>query len=143
MTTASIVHTSLVFVTLMEWTACAAQPSRIGAPDGSYVPRAFTVAISGTTEVVDGAVVTPPFFAAEEVKPLLGRFFIDGDYTSGPKGVAVLSHRYWVERFQSAPTVIGSVVEVDGRALIIVGVAPPAFQPDRGGSLWIPKSEAT
>jgi hypothetical protein len=126
---------------ILAWAACSGpqQPRRIGAPDGSYVPTPLTVTIKGTAEVIDGAIVTPRFFTAEDLKPLLGRFFVDGDYESGPGSVAVLSHRYWVERFQSAPGVIGSAVEIEGRSLVIVGVAPPTFQPDRGGALWIPK----
>jgi hypothetical protein len=130
-----------VLMTMVGWAACNASQElrRIGAPDGSYVPTPLTVTIRGSSEVVDGAIVTPRFFTARDLMPLVGRFFVDGDYVSGPTGVAVLSHRYWVERFQSAPNVIGSAVEVGGRSLIVVGVAPPTFQPDRGGVLWIPK----
>jgi hypothetical protein len=146
-TTRPIVQRSFVLVTLLGWAACGAAcseprpqpPRRIGAPDGSYVPTRLTVVKAGTSEEIDGAIVTPRFFTAAGLRPLLGRFFIDGDYVSGPRGVAVLSHGYWVERFQSAPSVIGSAIEIDGRSLVIVGVAPPAFQPDRGGVLWIPK----
>jgi hypothetical protein len=136
-----IVQRGVVLVVAVGWAACGGfqQPQRIGAPDGSYAPMRLTIAIDGTSEVIDGAVVTPQFFTAENLKPLLGRFFVDGDFASGPKGVAVLSHRYWVDRFQSAPGVIGSVVEIEGRSLVIIGVAPPTFLPDRGGSLWIPK----
>lgn len=39
-----------------------------------------------------------------------------------------------------APSVIGSQVLVNGTRTVSVGVAPPTFQPERAGSLWIPKS---
>jgi hypothetical protein len=127
-------------MTLAGCSACSAQqPELIGAPDGSYVPTRFTVTIKGTSEAIDGAIATQGFFTAADLKPLLGRFFIEGDYVTGRQGVAVLSHRYWVDRFQSAPSTIGSAVEIEGRPTVIVGVAPPGFQPDRGGALWIAK----
>ena len=140
-TTKLIVQQCFVLVAIAGWASCGPrQPQRVGAPDDTYIPARLTVRINGASEVIDGAMVTPRFFTAENIKPLLGRFFLDGDFAPGQHGVAVLSHAYWVERFQSAPTVIGSVVDIEGRSLVIVGVVPSTFQPDRAGSVWIPKS---
>ena len=119
---------------------CAA-PRKVGAPKDSYTPASFKVSSGGVEETIQGSAVSAPFFAAEQVKPLLGRFFIaDAEYAPSPHEVAVLNHRYWVERFQSAPAVIGSKIVVDGRSRVIVGVAPPTFDPEGAGMIWIPKT---
>jgi hypothetical protein len=117
---------------------CNVERPRIGAPEGSFTPAKFSVKVGEVTETVDGAVVTAQFLSAGNVI-LLGRGFVEPDNAAGAQGVAVLSHRYWTERFQSAPTVIGTKIVVDGRPRLIVGVAQPAFDPDRAGLLWIPK----
>jgi hypothetical protein len=110
-----------------------------GAPADSYTPTRFTVVIEGSQGVIDGAAVTERFFETEGVRPLLGRFFAEPDYSSDSQGTAVLSHTFWVERLGSAPGVIGSTISVDGRRRVIIGIGPPTFRPDRGGSVWIPK----
>ena len=87
-------------------------------------------------ESVPGAAVTAQFFAAENVRPQLGRAFIGSEPGAA---VAILNHRYWVERFHSAPSVVGMTIVVDGRTRTIVGVTPEAFQPEGAGMIWIPK----
>jgi MacB-like periplasmic core domain len=115
------------------------QPRTLGAPQGSYTPGTFTVKIAETEAAVAGAAVTTEFFTAEGVRPLLGRSFVEPDFAKERAAVAILNHRYWVEQFQSSPAVIGSKIVVDGRPHVIVGVAPPAFQPEGAGLIWIPK----
>jgi putative ABC transport system permease protein len=83
--------------------------------------------------------VTAQFFAAEDVRPQLGRNFIDPEFAGQGTGVTMLSHRYWGDRFASDPGVIGRRIDVNGGPRTIVGVAPPTFQPENAGSLWIPK----
>src|SRR5262245_16004094 len=104
---------------------CTPPPPKLGAPQDSYTPATFKVKIADSDEAVAGAAVTARFFSAEGVRPMLGRSLVEPDFAKGSPGVAVLHHRYWVERFQSSPTVIGSNIVVDGRPHVIVGVAPP------------------
>ena len=118
--------------------AGCAEP-KLGAPAGSYTAATFKLKVANADDIVDGAAVTPQFFAAEGVRPLLGRFFTAEDSPPGGYGAAVLSHRYWTEQLRSDPAAIGASLVVDGRQHVIVGVAPPAFQPEGAGLIWIPK----
>ena len=124
---------------LLSLSGCMPPPTQ-GAPAGSYTPATFTVKLADAEEKVPGAAVTAPFFAAEGVRPLLGRGFIDAEFAGQGTGVAILSHRYWVDRFSSDPAVIGKSIVVDGRPRTIVGITPPTFAPENGGLLWIPKT---
>jgi hypothetical protein len=126
-------------VVVLTLTACMPPPKQ-GAPAGSYAPATFKVKLADAEETVPGAAVTAQFFAAEGVRPLLGRSFIDPEFAGQGTGVAILSHRYWVDRFASDPGVIGKSILVEGRPRTVVGVTPPTFAPENGGLLWIPKA---
>jgi hypothetical protein len=103
----------------------------------SYVPTQFSVEIDGGAETVEGAVVTRDFFGG--VRAFLGRFLVHEEFASEATAVVVISHRYWVERFKSDPSTIGRQIRISGRNMTIVGVAPPQFEPDPPGALWVPK----
>ena len=92
----------------------------------------------GITGIVGGPGATPErvilggfsanFLPLLGVKPLLGRGFQpEEDEIGGPKTV-ILSHRYWVRRFNADPAVIGKSVEIDDVARTIVGVLPSTFR---------------
>lgn len=109
-------------------------------PENSYTSAPFTIGIQGASEKTEGALVTPAFFTGVPVRPFVGRFFTDQEYSRDKSAVAVLSHRYWTERFQTNPAVVGSVVELNGQRVTIIGIAPPQFRPERAGNVWVPKT---
>jgi MacB-like periplasmic core domain len=128
-------RTAFVALAVLALTACM-PPPKFGAPQGSYAPATYKVKVAESEETVAGAAVTAQFFTT--AKPQLGRVITGSEFLGGGAGVAVLSQRYWVERFQSSPTAIGQQIAVDGRARTIVGVMPEAFQPEGAGLIWIP-----
>jgi predicted permease len=80
-------------------------------------------------------IVSGNYFAMLGVTPAAGRSFAGGE------SAVVISHGYWERRFGLAPDVLGRTVEMNGRALTIVGVAPRRFTGDAVGQpvdLWIP-----
>jgi hypothetical protein len=91
---------------------------------------------------VQGAAVTQAFFAAANVRPYLGRFFIDQDGGSPATPVVVLSHELWVERFGSSATIIGQVITLDGQPATVVGIAPRGFAIPTGARLWMPRAKS-
>jgi hypothetical protein len=135
-------HCLLVIATASLATACwvSVEQSIVHPPDDTYTPARLTIGVQGKSEDLDGALVTPRFFVAVPVQAYLGRFFRDEEYSREKSAVAVISHRYWTERFESNPAVVGSVLELNGRRVTVIGVAPPNFLPERGGSVWVPKT---
>ena len=89
---------------------------------------------------VEAAVVTPGFFAAAGIQPLLGRFVVGADEGTSASAVAVLSHDLWAERFGSSPGIIGQHIELDQRKFTVVGVAPRGFQFPGATLLWTSKT---
>jgi predicted permease len=83
----------------------------------------------GQVERAYGLLVSGNYFPALGLRPALGRFFL-ADEVARPGGdpVAVISHEYWQSRFAGVPDAVGRTVRVNGRDLMIVGVAPRGFQ---------------
>jgi hypothetical protein len=72
------------------------------------------------------------------VSPLLGRDFTDDDEADGAQPVAILSHRFWTQRYGANASVIGSTVQINGAPTVIIGVMPERFEFPSETSLWMP-----
>ncbi len=77
--------------------------------------------------VLHTAAVQPGLAAFAGQRPLIGRYFENGDVESHAQ-VAVLSEALWRSRYGSADSVLGKPVSLDGKLYTIVGVMPAAFQ---------------
>jgi predicted permease len=58
----------------------------------------------------------------------LGRLFVPEDETPDNPLVTVLSHHFWVERFQSDPQILGKQLVLKEQSYTIVGVLPASFR---------------
>ena len=86
---------------------------------------------------VRGNYLSPNTFSVLGVEPILGRPSTEEDVQPGHGEVALISYRYWQQRFGGSRGVLGTVLTVDGRARTIIGVMPPRFL-WRGGDLYLP-----
>ena len=108
-------------------------------PAGSYTIGTRQVKIGDAIVPMDGASVTPEFFRAVGVQPMLGRFFVEADQASQATAVIVLSHDLWRGRFDSSPAIIGRTLDVDGHPATVVGIAPRGFTLPGNTLVWTPK----
>jgi len=69
-------------------------------------------------------IVTQGFFETLGVPPLMGRTFTTGESSSPGAQVAVVSYALWSTRFGQDPTLVGRTIELDGRAVAVIGVMP-------------------
>ncbi len=72
------------------------------------------------------------------VQPMLGRDFEPADEVPGAPMVAILNHRFWVNRFGSRLDVVGMSVHMNGSPATIIGVMPEGFDFPTKWDLWIP-----
>ena len=92
-------------------------------------PVEASLAVGNQTERVDAELVSGNYFSMLGVKPAVGRVFSseqdDRIYNGHP--VVVLSHDYWVNRFQADPKVVGRKITVNNYPMTIVGVSAAGF----------------
>ncbi|MGH9849145.1 MAG: ABC transporter permease [Blastocatellia bacterium] len=82
----------------------------------------------GQTDVVTGQAVSGNYYAGLGVGAVLGRTITEDDDKASASPVAVLSHRYWQQRFGGNPAVIGKQVNLNHLAFTVIGVTPPGFE---------------
>lgn len=83
---------------------------------------------------------TANMFAVLGLAPQHGRFFA-ADEDRDDASVAVLSDRYWRNRFDGDPSIIGQTITIDRLPFTVIGVAPPRFGGLSVGAsrdVWIP-----
>ena len=95
---------------------------------GAYDGDSLTVTGVGEPEHVAGLDVTDGTLRILGVVPALGRLFTREDDSPGSPATVLLSYEYWRRRFDSAPSVIGRSITVDGKSRQIIGVLPQRFQ---------------
>jgi predicted permease len=83
-----------------------------------------TVTGTGDPERVGSAAVTPSYFSALGLTPVLGRTFTPD--STGPDEV-VIGYGFWQRHFGGAPTAIGQTLTIGGDPYVIVGVMPPGL----------------
>jgi predicted permease len=98
--------------------------------------------LPGRAEIIKGSVVSSNFF------DVLGRtarhgevFHSDDRDPTGVPAVIVLSHGFWHDEYQSDPSVVGSMLRINGHDFKILGVMPESFTGIRVGfqpALWVP-----
>ena len=121
-----------------------AAPERIGVAAMSRgVARVFTRAgEERETTPARLQLVSPSFFPALGVSPLLGRTLPeDPDGSEAHDAAAVLSHAYWQRRFGGSPDVVGRTLSINGTAFTIVGVGPRDFAGvwlETPVDIWVP-----
>lgn len=114
------------------------QPASIAA---ARVTNAFFPIVTGPSAdrgvlITDQVKAAPP--GGRRPLPLIGRYFVAGEFAEQGTPVAVISHALWNSRFRSDVAVIGSTVEVDGTPTFIIGVGPPGYAPPGAGDFWLP-----
>jgi hypothetical protein len=110
-------------------------------PIDSYSESVFQVRIDGNAEPLQGATVSRDFFKTAQVRPLVGRFFVDGDYRTKTYSVVVVNHELWRRRLHGAPQAIGTALTVNEQAVTVIGVAERGFAVPMRAQLWLPKIE--
>src|SRR5882724_6406378 len=102
------------------------------------------VGSSEPATVAFGQFVSGNYFKMFGVDAFAGRALSPDDDKPNASPVVVISYNQWQQRYGLDPAVIGSSVNINGRPVTIVGVAPPAFFGETLRSttpdIWLPLS---
>ena len=87
----------------------------------------FELSRNGSSEHVDGVMVSGGYFRTLGVAAAAGRLFDDADDHRGCPPVAVLSHGFWRSHFGGTPLAGGSTLTLNRQPFQVVGVSAPGF----------------
>ena len=107
----------------------------------AYRYRGNVLDQNGEPERVVSLEISPRTFQVLGSRVHLGRSFEAADEKPGQGSIALLSHGTWQRRFGGDPTVLNSVLRLDGVPHTVVGVMNPdfVFPPgDPDVELWLP-----
>ncbi|HXT86314.1 MAG TPA: ABC transporter permease, partial [Verrucomicrobiae bacterium] len=104
-----------------------------------YDSARFNLRGQNEPQAVEGARVSPNFFAVMQKPLFLGRGFAAGEDQAGANRVAVLSYELWASQFGKDRNLIGKTVQLSGASYTVVGIAAPNFHfPHPETELWVP-----
>jgi predicted permease len=79
-------------------------------------------------EPVRAGVASGNLFEVLRARPSVGRFFApDEDAAPGANPAVVLSHRFWRDRFNREPAIVGRNITLNAQPFAVVGVAAEGF----------------
>src|SRR5947209_6730287 len=81
----------------------------------------------GEPQPVTGIKVIGNFFQVLGVQPQLGRLFTMEEAGKGAQPVALLANAYWRRQFAADSNIVGKIIDLDGRAVTVIGVLPGSF----------------
>src|SRR6185436_1272153 len=92
----------------------------------------LSVNADGQADVASGQAVSGNYFSGLGVPAFIGRVLTDEDDSASAPAVAVLSQRYWQQRFGSDKSVVGKQINLNNVPFTVVGVTPPGFDGTMG-----------
>jgi putative ABC transport system permease protein len=88
--------------------------------------NAFTWTGRGDPEQLVGLHASAALLPTLGIEPVLGRNFSADEDRPGGELVALVSSRFWRERFNGDPSILGQALTLDGRPYTVIGVLPEA-----------------
>lgn len=82
---------------------------------------------SGDPQQIVVGNVTPGFLSVVGVNPIVGGGFSPDNWKQGKDDVVLLDYGFWKERLGGDPGIVGKTVELNGKPVVVVGVAPKDF----------------
>jgi predicted permease len=104
------------------------EQSKTLADIGVYDGDSLNITGVGQPEHVGGVDVTSRTLPMLGVQPVLGRLFTDRDDSQLGAPTVVLSNDYWHQKFGADRSVIGRMLNIDGKPREIIGVLPAGFR---------------
>jgi predicted permease len=109
----------------------------------STTPYGVSAVLDGQAERVSVQFVSGNFFTGLGIRAGVGRTISNNDDQLSSAGVTMISHKFWRQRFNSDPDVIGRSIRFNGMSMAIVGILPRGFRGvasygDAASDVWIP-----
>jgi putative ABC transport system permease protein len=98
----------------------------------------YSLSITGRPEEVQTRIMSPGSYNMMGVPFLLGRDFLPEEGEVGKNHVAIMTYRFWKERFGSDEHIIGKNIRLNGEQYNVVGVLKPGLTDRFEAPLFLP-----
>ncbi len=88
----------------------------------------FSLTGTGDAEQLEAQFISSDFLPLLGVKPVIGRFFSEGEDEIGASPLALVSAEFSSRKFGSGINALGKGIALDGRSYTIIGVVPTSFK---------------
>jgi len=82
---------------------------------------------TGDPERLIGVDVAQDFLELVGVQPRYGRNFAPDEGRQGDRPAVILTHRFWMRRFNGDPSIVGTAINLNGTPTAVVGILPPSL----------------
>ena len=134
---------SISFPNFRDWR----KDNRTFSAMGMARESSFNLTGTGDAEQVGAQFISSDYLQLLSVKPVIGRFFSEGEDQIGASPLVLISAEFWSRKFGSPSNVIGKGITLDGRSYTIIGVVPASFQLQvwgfRPSELYLPLGQWT
>ena len=103
-----------------------------------YREDSFNLTGTGDPERILGAFVTASYFRVLGVRPSIGRAFAEGEDRIGGANVALLSDKFWRNRFGADPKILGRTLVLNDIGYEVIGIAPPQIANPENMDVYVP-----
>src|SRR5262249_3504863 len=87
----------------------------------------LNVSVDDHAEIATAQLVSGDYYKGLGVDPIIGRTITGDDDTSAAAPVAVITYRYWKNRFGLDPRILEKPAFINGQPFAIIGVTRPGF----------------
>src|SRR4051812_41623802 len=104
-------------------------------------PQPISLGGANGAESIFGGLVTLNYFDTLGARPSAGRLFSSrDDEAADASPLVVLSHRFWIRRFNGDASIVGSRITLNGHPFTVTGIAEEGFQGTTviTADLWVP-----
>jgi predicted permease len=106
----------------------------------------INVVADNAPAIARGQLVSGNYFSVLQISAEAGRTILPQDDQDNAQPVAMISGRYWKERFDGSSSVIGKQIRINGLPFTVIGVTPEQFygiELGKGADVWLPLTAKT
>ena len=94
---------------------------------GAFTGSPLVIGTDAGTRTISATATEWNIFAVTRTPPFMGRGFTLDDQAVGAEPVMVLTHASWVAVFGGDPSILDSLVQVNGAPTRVIGIMPPGY----------------
>jgi putative ABC transport system permease protein len=123
-------------VTFLEWRAQTQVFSHLSAIASSNDLNLTSV---DRTERIRGLLTSTNYFDLLGERPVIGRTFLMEEEQPGNDHVVVLTNRFWQQKFDADPNILGTTILLNNESYVVIGILPSnkIFDQERV-DVWLP-----